>query len=861
MNARFPLSRVAFAVAAVTIHWSCQQPDASVGPHLLGGVGDASASGAISVTHVSDDGTLANFRADWPGGAATYSWDARPLDSADSPKQFGEVGSNSVMFALALQASPYQARFQVWERLPSGKYKNIGGQLFTVARGLVSAEGPCGTSSGTLILGDDEDGSLVQTDCQLQDRSYADRWEFTLASTTPVEIYLRSNFDSYLYLAEAWVTDPSDPEQASGILGEDDHYLRPSYARITTSLEAGAYAVYATTSSPDDDLGSYNISLSVDECGLNTGELSFGEGRTGALGSGDCQLSSGAYAERWEFRLTEAMAVQIDLTASDFDDYLFLVEPWVTDPHDPDQTGGIIAQNDGAFSTYVAIPLAPGTYALYASSVGAKSTGAYELSVGPVPPCSAGDVIELAADVSGELHAAGCRLLNGRRADRWEFVLTDWTAIEIDLISNEFDAYLFLVDPSVRDPTDPAQSPGILAEDDDGMGFNSRITIALPAGKYALYTSTYAPEEGGLYELSLREISCLVDADTDGDRLADCHETNTGIYEDLSDTGTDPFNPDTDGDAINDGDEVLGTVDGLQLRAMGASPLQKDILVEYDWFDDALHCGPHSHRPDGNELFHVLAFAEAPVPNPGRWDGINLIQDFGQGGVFTGGNLIDDPDAYIDWPEFYEYRDQHLAPNRRGYFHYVILGHQKNDTEWGIAHSNRSDGIVMQMGCLYLDDWKMAGTLMHELGHNLSLSHGGDDEVNYKPNYNSVMNYRYGSGGVDAFGCDAVSDSILDFSRGTRPDLDENNLNEHAGVCGGWNPLDWNRNGVIEERIRFDINAPPPSSTDPYTPRLTVLHDYDDWSNLFFGGPTYRSTMAAANRGPVTCDFGRREPP
>ena len=33
---------------------------------------------------------------------------------------------------------------------------------------------------------------------------------------------------------------------------------------------------------------------------------------------------------------------------------------------------------------------------------------------------------------------------------------------------------------------------------------------------------------------------------------------------------------------------------------------------------------------------------------------------------------------------------------------------------------------------------QQSGTLMHELGHNLSLRHGGGDDTNYKPNYLSV---------------------------------------------------------------------------------------------------------------------------
>ena len=37
---------------------------------------------------------------------------------------------------------------------------------------------------------------------------------------------------------------------------------------------------------------------------------------------------------------------------------------------------------------------------------------------------------------------------------------------------------------------------------------------------------------------------------------------------------------------------------------------------------------------------------------------------------------------------------------------------------------------------------------MHELGHNLGLRHGGGDDVNYKPNYLSIMNYAFQFAGL-----------------------------------------------------------------------------------------------------------------
>ncbi len=93
--------------------------------------------------------------------------------------------------------------------------------------------------------------------------------------------------------------------------------------------------------------------------------------------------------------------------------------------------------------------------------------------------------------------------------------------------------------------------------------------------------------------------------DSDNDRLPDSAETNTGVFVDASNTGTNPNDPDTDDDGIKDGDEVLGTLAGLDLPAMGTNPLRKDLLLEYDWFDDSIDCGTHSHRPNATVIAMV----------------------------------------------------------------------------------------------------------------------------------------------------------------------------------------------------------------------------------------------------------------
>ena len=53
------------------------------------------------------------------------------------------------------------------------------------------------------------------------------------------------------------------------------------------------------------------------------------------------------------------------------------------------------------------------------------------------------------------------------------------------------------------------------------------------------------------------------------------------MYVNAGNTGTDPLVADTDGDGINDGDETLGTLGGLDLPGLGFKPLKTDKAVPY----------------------------------------------------------------------------------------------------------------------------------------------------------------------------------------------------------------------------------------------------------------------------------------
>jgi len=188
---------------------------------------------------------------------------------------------------------------------------------------------------------------------------------------------------------------------------------------------------------------------------------------------------------------------------------------------------------------------------------------------------------------------------------------------------------------------------------------------------------------------------------------------------------------------------VLGTLAGLDLPAMGVSPVHKNILLEFDWFDDALpdangSCVSHSHQPTATAIGLVAAaFDAAPVSNPDGTSGITLISDYNQGGVFTGGNLIVDNIGTVgvlatgvDGGEFMTFKTANFAANRQGYFHYVLMPHRYNETSDSSGQAELpGNDVVVSLQCAVGNNQAVANTIMHELGHNLNLMHGGNENL------------------------------------------------------------------------------------------------------------------------------------
>ena len=392
-----------------------------------------------------------------------------------------------------------------------------------------------------------------------------------------------------------------------------------------------------------------------------------------------------------------------------------------------------------------------------------------------------------------------------------------------------------------------------------GLGGPSSLTVTAAAGEpFTIWVDSYGASATGTAVLNISKNlspTCADTGDVDGDRLPNCYETGTGTFVSTTNTGTSPSNSDTDGDGIKDGDEVLGSRGGLNLPALGASPVHKDIFVEVDWYDDSLDCAAHSHRITAAAASTATAmFANAGVSNPDRTSGIRLYIDYGQGAPFNGGTLLNAPDARITAGldgEFLTEKAANFAINREGYFHYVISAHDFTDISAGGLGELGGDDFVIAAGCA-VTAFNLAAILNHELGHNLGLEHGGNTGCNNKPNYPSIMNYAFSYTGVDDT-CDAVGDGTLDYSYGLNPDLIESAITEAAGVCGSPG-IDWNANGRIDTvDYSRNLNAYADEAVD-CGGTLTTLTDHDDWGSLTLGAMN-DADLGGSGPPVVTCTF------
>lgn len=208
---------------------------------------------------------------------------------------------------------------------------------------------------------------------------------------------------------------------------------------------------------------------------------------------GDFMLDSDArFARQFRFNIATAGVFRVDLTSSDFDTYLYLL----------DQNGSTVEEDDDDGSgqnSKIVLHLDPGDYTLLVTSY-CKDTGAFRLQTSWLDPQACGvSQLPLSGIVLDNLRSSDCPLTaflpNGSSslfARQYRLVVNQPGDITIDLTSGSFDTYLYLL----------TSRYGLLDYDDDGgASTNSRITRRLQPGVYYVVATSYYDGSTGPFSL------------------------------------------------------------------------------------------------------------------------------------------------------------------------------------------------------------------------------------------------------------------------------------------------------------------------------------------------------------------------
>jgi hypothetical protein len=463
-----------------------------------------------------------------------------------------------------------------------------------------------------------------------------------------------------------------------------------------------------------------------------------------------------------------------------------------------------------------------------------------------------------------------------------------------------------------------AASFGDLSVDYAGSGYSLSASVAAPIGNYTTISAAF--DVTGVSSCSRQACDALLVCEPVNEST--CAIPYCALAGQGNTPGPDPNFAachseaawqDSDGDGFSDAAEAQGYLDnncngvydpGIDVPLPGADPVVPDVYLHYDYVD----AGSHDHKPPQAAADLVVeAFAAHGVHL--HIDPVHHAIPEAAAKVVT---LLATAPDYVPDPACAGPSAQSMHQLRESYpdvellkpaYHYVVFGHYSScdtavdcavcaqDPECGggspppfaaggSAEINGND-LIVSLGfftdfAMPINDEIWAGVLMHELGHNLGLEHGGSDCDNYKPNYLSVMNYAFYTTGIgvgaapgDSAGkscaldadcgpaptcpgpdcespahCSATTHQCyrVDYSSFAYNNLPENSLDETIGLSGrpasrditSWStegsntlngptngaPIDWNHDLSYGIGVNQDING---------DGSATLLQSSNDW--------------------------------
>jgi hypothetical protein len=246
-----------------------------------------------------------------------------------------------------------------------------------------------------LALGEEVRGDLADGDHERWDGSYAQAWGLELEFGEEATVDLRSDdFDSYLLIIGPGMDSPLSDDDGAGRCDSRITFTarEPGLHRIIVNTlsegETGRFRLSATekpgpvTEGECDIFGDLDLDMELGgllETSPVAGRITVGEEVTGELTTGDDLSWDDTYLQVWELELRTGEQASVDLISRDFDAYLMITGPGLSE---------VLIDDDGAGACDARIVFTAadsGTYRIGVNTISEGEVGAFRLRVTEQP--------------------------------------------------------------------------------------------------------------------------------------------------------------------------------------------------------------------------------------------------------------------------------------------------------------------------------------------------------------------------------------------------------------------------------------------------------------------------------------------
>ena len=400
-----------------------------------------------------------------------------------------------------------------------------------------------GRVAGTIQIGQSVSGRLASGDLLLSsDTTFYQRWILPVQQNQTFTVDLISDeFDAYLRLARGHDEKLVDNDDGGGgcnarivYTAPDDHPLRIIVNTTGRARATGRFTLrVAEGESPTEPKGNCRFSggataaaaaapAATTHRGTEGRSIAVGQNVTGQLTTSDELFSDTTYIQRWAFTATPGQDVTIDLASDEFEPFLMVDGPGLTEFVGDEHGGpGCAARVSRTFPQ-----AGPYTIEVNTTTHPVRQTGHFVLSIteGHKPevndncsaPQSANGVqttqgpltrettpeathrITVGQSMQGTLSRSDVLLSHDSTyAQSWSIHGGAGQTVTVDLESDDFDAYLFVRGPGITGGRD-------FQDDDSGGNCNARLTVTFPqTGDYELVVNTQGKYATGGFSISV----------------------------------------------------------------------------------------------------------------------------------------------------------------------------------------------------------------------------------------------------------------------------------------------------------------------------------------------------------------------